>query len=74
MTDLKPCPFCGSKNVNAEVFKETESYDAFVECDECDARGPLEIRFWIGVEGTKEEREQAIAAAIEAWNKRAEEK
>lgn len=37
MTELKPCPFCGSKKVRV-VTSITAGY---VLCDECDAEGPL---------------------------------
>jgi Lar family restriction alleviation protein len=37
---LKPCPFCGSANVEVQAFRhESECYT--VRCDGCGALGPL---------------------------------
>lgn len=54
---LKPCPFCGSKNV------KVHGYDKFwVECEECNCEGPSPST------GVFYDEESAIAA----WNRRAE--
>lgn len=38
--ELKPCPFCGSTNVDAQAFRHgSECYT--VRCDGCGALGPL---------------------------------
>lgn len=36
MSELKPCPFCGSRDVEM-----CQSDDYFVKCEECGAQGPL---------------------------------
>ena len=65
MEKLKPCPFCGSKNV---VSSNEHSYDAiynyYVECKECGAKGGLAI-YSCDKCGPEE--------AIRAWNRRAKE-
>ena len=54
ITILKPCPFCGSKNIWVnEAGKDTDMW--FVQCDDCYATFP---HF-----DSKEE-------AVTAWNKR----
>jgi len=35
--DLKPCPFCGSKD---DMLINDEDYEVFVFCWSCEARGP----------------------------------
>ena len=55
MSNLKPCPFCGSSNVT----QNTTDHDCnAVECNVCCASGPA---YW-NVRNRK--------PAIEAWNKR----
>lgn len=34
MTNLKPCPFCGSKNL------EVHTFSFYVKCEECGGEGP----------------------------------
>lgn len=34
MAELKPCPFCGSKNINPDYL------DYELWCDDCDTKGP----------------------------------
>lgn len=36
MTDIKPCPFCGSTLVQIVV----DGYCAWIICDNCNAEGP----------------------------------
>lgn len=57
MTDLKRCPFCGSKDIR--VWMKYESF--FVQCEDCSALVPDPNT----TEYTQEE-------AIEAWNRRYE--
>lgn len=41
MTELKPCPFCGSENVTLDI--DAKTFDALfcsVLCEHCGARGP----------------------------------
>lgn len=60
MTDLKPCPRCGSNGVgiNRYIFVNDETEDWDVWCDECD----LHTAYY----KTEEQ-------AVEAWNRMAEE-
>ena len=58
-SELKPCPFCGSKKVflcGWSIF--------FVNCEECGASGPAVL-----CEGRPEKEK---ARAVEAWNTQAE--
>ncbi|GEB79767.1 hypothetical protein DDE01_11820 [Desulfovibrio desulfuricans] len=54
MTELKPCPHCGSTRVALQA-RHPRILPYFVECSTCDARG-----------ARREDREAAIAA----WNRR----
>lgn len=56
MAKLKPCPFCGSKNI-----ADHGKYNTWINCIDCGAEGPIRgVELW----KTKED-------AIEAWNRRA---
>ena len=56
MTELKPCPFCVSKNIVDHGEKNT-----WINCINCGAEGPLRgDDLW-----------ETKADAIEAWNRRA---
>lgn len=55
MDELKPCPFCGSKEVRMRFDSVIESY--YVTCKKCGA----EVSQFYGL---KDE-------AVEAWNRRA---
>ena len=60
MTDLLPCPFCGSTNLRFE-FSGSQGY---IECNECGTQGPCD-----------EQAADPICdmgAAYEAWNRRVE--
>lgn len=56
MSDLKPCPFCGSTNLKTHVYKGEEP-DAFVQCHDCSSTGPSG---------------EGETGAIEAWNRHAQ--
>lgn len=56
MSDLKPCPFCGSANVHAYSYKEAVYRQYAVKCKKCGARIMA----------------QSTELAIEKWNRRAE--
>lgn len=60
--DLKPCPFCGSKNV--EVFSQYEEdcpdRSAIVRCHNCDAQSAQMVG------------REKLDMAARAWNKRVE--
>lgn len=59
MADLKPCPFCGSDDIDCGVCNGTmEGFD-YVQCQTC------------GAEVTAIHKGKYIAAEI-AWNRRAE--
>jgi len=56
---LKPCPFCGSKRVEAEIIgTQSDVRHWAVVCGLCGARGPWRIHY--------------IGMAEEDWNKRDE--
>ncbi len=58
--ELKPCPFCGGRNVEIHCFVSNErGTQLFVQCDGCDAKGPIL--------GSKQ-------GAVEGWNKAGGEK
>ena len=57
MTDLKPCPFCGSKNLS----HFNDGYFIQIFCNACGARTGLFVE-------SDSERDKAV----EAWNMRAE--
>lgn len=54
---LKPCPFCGSKNVKVWG---VEGF--WVECEECNCKGPYPLSML----------HDDVDSAIAAWNRRAE--
>lgn len=56
MTELKPCPFCGSKKIRIWTCNETISDSAWCQCESC-------------LVSTSEE--DTDEEAIEAWNRRA---
>lgn len=39
MSELKPCPFCGSNNVDLSGYLNGRYYD--VACMACEAKGPV---------------------------------
>ena len=53
--DLKPCPFCGSRNI------KIDKCTARVRCGDCFATSGI-IR--------KREGEDGVKAAVEKWNER----
>lgn len=56
MIKLKPCPFCGGNDL--DVYTQDSSAHTWIQCEECNAKGPAEI--------------QNNLQAGEAWNFRAE--
>lgn len=56
MEELKPCPFCGGKNVKLYTYTGVMNY-YYIECDDCYC-------------GTGHEESKEIAVA--AWNRRAD--
>ena len=61
-TELKPCPFCGGKAL-LEEFSVRKGFEACIVCSDC-----LVTMSTI----TYDTQEEAIEAAIEDWNRRAE--
>jgi transcription elongation factor Elf1 len=59
MTDLLPCPFCGSNNLRYE-FCGSQGY---IECNECGTQGPCDERAADPI--------CDLDAACDAWNRRA---
>ena len=59
---LKPCPHCGSKEV--EVVTGFSDYDFYVECGNCGCRSQTYINL-----GDKTD-EECIDLAINSWNRR----
>lgn len=71
MTELKPCPFCGTKPETRVSYTEihyTLRLEAEVCCPECGCR--KSVRFEV-VNTPFEEFEYQFSAAIDAWNRRA---
>ena len=74
MSELKPCPFCGSTSLKIESKHNGTHYwtgtrSATVRCNKCHARGgtascKVEIGKYSADEVTKSQ-------AIDAWNRRA---
>ena len=64
MSDLKPCPFCGSEAVlnHGHMITATGQYLANVKCSEC---GIATRVVW-----STDSPEEAVKESIEAWNKR----
>lgn len=56
--DLKPCPFCGSENVEY-TFSENQGY---IVCMDCLANGPFSN--W------GSDPKCLVQAAVDVWNKR----
>jgi Lar family restriction alleviation protein len=58
MTDLLPCPFCGSTNLRYD-FAGSQGY---IECNECGTQGPCDLRAADPICDDD--------AACDAWNRR----
>ena len=55
MTELKPCPFCGSNRLHKDYMGDGETRAFYIICDVCSAFGP---------------EAKNLKLAIDAWNKR----
>jgi Lar family restriction alleviation protein len=65
MTDLKPCPFCGSSNVAHGQFTEGVQ----VSCLQCDVSGPLVKE---SIDCSFQALQDAVNDARSLWNQRAD--
>ena len=63
MTELKPCPFCGSEDVKLRHYKVNGCDWWYVTCNQC--RIAIDPMFWNNYVSREE--------AIEIWNKRVRE-
>lgn len=71
--ELKPCPFCGGKNlsVNAYDVQPDDYHAGHVYCNDCEVEGPSSLSlpepdgYWMP------DPESAKAEAVKAWNRRA---
>ena len=60
---LKPCPFCGSKNISIHIWEIMESF--FIMCKDCPARMEDMIE---GKDGIN--KPTNLKDAIKYWNRR----
>lgn len=73
MSDLKPCPFCGSTKMKVDSKRGTirlgkQRVSVSVRCNSCNARGPV-----VGITmdaGRYNERELVGEEVFEMWNRR----
>lgn len=73
--DLKPCPFCGSYNLDLSlrVFSKQRlksSFHACIHCIDCNCYGRRLIVHSNNRNLTDEEKENALEKASELWNER----
>ena len=62
----EPCPFCGARGKDLDVFEIDAPACKFVECQNCGALGPQSVV----IDGELYET-MTKALAIQAWNRRA---
>lgn len=77
MIEKKPCPFCGSINLDYQTFtQDREGIPTNIVCEDCGSRGP-----WIYLNESEIERDPYVKVenewvrslpkrALELWNKR----
>jgi Lar family restriction alleviation protein len=63
MNELKPCPFCGGKNVVLDTYKSRKGHEATIQCNS----GCILYMHTI----TYDTEEEAVEAVTKAWNRRA---
>ena len=63
MTELKPCPFCGSEDAQVKLYSEKGVRFWYVSCENCEIS--LDPMFW----NDNQTKEEAIAK----WNRRVNE-
>lgn len=69
MTELNPCPFCGSDNVQVEISNLPEIFhrkNSWVHCNQCNTDGPFIGR------PESFDFDDVKKLAVEAWNTRPE--
>jgi len=69
MTELKNCPFCGSRALPSRSYSEVkQSFYAFIKCTRCGIRGRS---FWSKSDPLENwSKNDAAQHATEAWNMR----
>ena len=67
VAELRPCPFCGSGNIE---LINTHTPSCWVECLDCEGQAHGEPVRPKGNYQTRKHFEQAIKSAIKAWNRR----
>ena len=75
MTELKPCPFCGGEEINAEMYFPLAEFRIY--CANSDEPCPAEMRLDFkdaGIIGGRidfDKAQKIMDEMIEAWNRRA---
>ena len=75
MYDLKPCPFCGEKDVKICLEHDRNLGRCWqVACQRCGSKGAMTFESISkqNPEEAYEQIERAVKAAVELWNTRAE--
>lgn len=62
MSELKPCPFCGTSDSGFRVVKTKIKHFEYIECSFCLARGP---EVWDATEAWNERKGEQIQRFIE---------
>jgi Lar family restriction alleviation protein len=57
MQELKPCPFCASRDLSVDTLGTQDRPFYAVSCGDCEATGPLA---------------RSYEGSVEAWNKRSD--
>ena len=63
--DLKPCPFCGSSDVDLYHFERVLAQHVCVKCEHCQTEGP-----WAAQAASNPKLLAVILLAMERWNTR----